>query len=87
MLKPLGGALRPYRSLVLTFRSPDSAMRLSGVLRASERLLGPNRNRLIYPDRKNGELTGRYRVEVTHAGKRKRGRASSLSGAKVRPIA
>ena len=32
----------------------------------------------IYPDRKSGELTGRFRVEVMVDGKRKRGRANSL---------
>jgi len=37
----------------------------------------------IYPDRKNGELTGRYRVEVTTAGERRRGRANSLPEAKA----
>lgn len=32
----------------------------------------------IYPDRKNGKLTGRFRVEVQHEGSRARGRAGSL---------
>jgi len=36
----------------------------------------------IYPDRKNGQLTGRYRVEVTVDGQRRRGRANSLADAK-----
>jgi integrase len=37
----------------------------------------------IYPDRKDGELTGRYRVEVSYNSRRKRGRADSLSQAKA----
>ncbi|WP_404822879.1 tyrosine-type recombinase/integrase [Novosphingobium huizhouense] len=36
----------------------------------------------IYPDKKNGQPTGRYRVEVQANGQRMRGRASSLSDAK-----
>jgi integrase len=37
----------------------------------------------IYPDRKAGKLTGRFRVEVTVAGRRSRGRANSLTEAKA----
>lgn len=37
----------------------------------------------IYPDRKNGKLTGRYRVEVQSGGQRIRMRASSLDEAKA----
>lgn len=37
----------------------------------------------IYPDRKNGKLTGRYRVEVQAGGRRVRMRASSLEEAKA----
>lgn len=36
----------------------------------------------IYPERKDGSLTGRYRIEVQLKGKRLRGRAGSLSEAK-----
>lgn len=37
----------------------------------------------IYPDRKNGKLTGRYRVEVQSGGQRIRMRADSLEEAKA----
>ncbi|EQB19581.1 tyrosine-type recombinase/integrase [Novosphingobium lindaniclasticum] len=37
----------------------------------------------IYPDRKNGKLTGRFRVEVSLAGTRKRGRANTMREARA----
>lgn len=37
----------------------------------------------IYPDRKNGKLTGRFRVEATRGSAKKRGRANSLPEAKA----
>ena len=37
----------------------------------------------IYPDKKDGKLTGRFAVEVTIDGKRKRGRTDSLPEAKA----
>lgn len=37
---------------------------------------------MIYPDKKNGELTGRWRVEVQRNGKRARGRFNSMDEAK-----
>lgn len=37
----------------------------------------------IYPHRRGGQLTGLYRVEVTHNGKRLRGQAGTLDDAKA----